>query len=84
MIESRKYDMVELMKIFGCTRYNIMKLYAERNLPLIKEKNKYYIYENDLKIWIEKQKKIQKQRIIISIVFIIMFLIIMFIILRTK
>ncbi len=79
---NKKYEMAELMKLFSCTRYKIMKLYSERGLPLKKEKNKYFIYEQELKMWIEEQKRIQKQRMIISIVFVFAFLIIMFIIFK--
>lgn len=81
---NKKYEMAELMKLFSCTRYKIMKLYSERGLPLKKEKNKYFIYEQELEMWIEEQKRMQKQRMIISIVFIIAFLIIMFIIIKNN
>lgn len=78
----RKMDMSELMRHFKCSRYQIMKMYAERDLPLIKENNKYYISEYDLNMWEEKQKKIQKQRMIITLV--IMILIVLIFVLRFR
>lgn len=80
-IQSRRLEMPEIMKMLGCTRYRVMKMYAEQDLPLKKEKNKYYIDAFDLIEWIEEQKRLQKQRMIITTIISLAFLVIMFMIL---
>lgn len=64
---SEKEDMlpiVEIMRKLSCTRYMVMKYYAENDLPLVKIKNQYFINKRDLIIWknqIEKEKKKEEQ-----------------------
>ena len=78
-IQNRRLEMSEIMKMLGCTRYKIMKMYAEQDLPLKKEKNKYYIEAIDLIEWVEEQKRLQKQRILYSTIFAIAMIVIMII-----
>ena len=76
-IQSRKLDMPEIMKALGCSRYKVMKFYTEQGLPLIKEKNKYYIEAIDLIEWVEEQERLQKQRMMIATIFSSVFIVIM-------
>lgn len=59
---SRMLDMTEIMRILGCTRYMVTKYHTQMGLPLIKIKNKYYTYEEDLFEWIEQQRQIQARK----------------------
>ena len=71
-----KLGMTEIMRTLGCSRYKVMKLYTERNLPLTKENNKYYIREIDLIFWLEEQKRIRNRQIIVSAIIAIVFFVI--------
>lgn len=73
--------MAEIMKRLKCTRYMVMKYYSEKDLPLIKKSNKYYISEEDLEMWIEERERMQLQQTIFSIVGIIIIIIIFIIML---
>lgn len=73
--------MLEIMKILSCTRYMVLKYYAEYDLPLIMIKNKYYIYQQDLNEWIEKinaEREKEQKEIRIYTIFVIIFIIVVF------
>lgn len=78
-VQSRRLEMPEIMKALGCTRYKVIKMYAEQDLPLKKEKNKYYIEAIDLIEWVEEQKRLEKQRMIYSTIFAIVMIVVMII-----
>lgn len=75
----KRLEMPEIMKVLGCTRYMVMKMYAEKELPLQKKKNKYYITEMDLINWIEEQKELQKQQMITRIILVIVVMLVLII-----
>lgn len=58
----------EIMKELKCTRYMVMKYYSEKNLPLKKVNNKYYISRTELYEWIIKmEKERKKQQVIVCV-----------------
>ncbi len=61
-INSKMLDMTEIMRILGCSRYMVTKYHTQMGLPLIKIKNKYYAYEEDLFEWVEQQRQIQARK----------------------
>ncbi len=80
---SSMLTITDLTRILGCSRNKVMKYYAENGLPLEKIKNRYYIDENDLEIWLESKRKTEIRNKILSVVFslisfYIMFKVIMF------
>lgn len=74
-------SMTEIMKTLSCSRYMIMKYYSEKDLPLVKINNKYFISKEDLFAWIEQkeqERKIQQMTsLIIGIVGVALVVIIM-------
>ena len=70
--------MTEIMKKLKCTRYMVMKYYSEKGLQLYKKSNKYYINKNDLCEWIEERRKERKTIMIITLIFIAVFLLVVF------
>ena len=77
-------SMAEIMKKLSCSRYMVMKYYSEKNLPLAKINNKYFINKYNLIDWVKRMKEERKRQkmtsLVISIVFIISILMIMLII----
>ena len=61
--EEKDLNIVDVMKELKCTRYMVMKYYAEDDLPLYKLNNKYYISKKDLQEWgyIKRRKRIRKK-----------------------
>lgn len=74
-------SVTEIMKILKCTRYKVMKYYAEKDLPLFKMNNKYYISKTKLKEWIDEQERIYRYEKIVLIICILWILLCFFIIL---
>lgn len=76
------------MKELKCTRYMVMKYYAEDDLPLYKLNNKYYISKKDLQEWVilkeEKESEKREITIFLSTLFLVIFLIILFIFIFIK
>ena len=74
-------SMAEIMKMLSCSRYMIMKYYSEKNLPLVKINNKYFISKYDLIGWIEQMEEERKRQqmtsLIIGIITIIFVVIVM-------
>lgn len=73
-------DMSDIMKILGCSRYMIMNYYTKQGLPLLKYKNRYYILENDLYLWMEEQRRKRIIILVFTVIIPIVFLIIWFLI----
>ena len=78
-------SIAEIMKLLSCSRYMVMKYYSEKNLPLVKMNNKYFINRQDLIEWTERMEKERKHLqmfylvvSIVPIIFFIIFLIVMF------
>lgn len=70
MISSEDLTIAEVMKELQCTRYMVMKYYAEENLPLKKINNKYYIKRTELYEWIiqrEEDRIIQDKKAFITL-----------------
>lgn len=61
----------DLMNELNCTRYRIMKLYSEDDLPLQKIKSKYYINKEDFYYWLEEKAKEARVRKIIALVIVL-------------
>lgn len=59
--------MADIMRELQCSRYMVMKHYAQHGLPLQKSKNKYYIYSSDLATWVHKQQVQQTVTTLITI-----------------
>lgn len=74
-------SMAEIMRTLSCSRYMVMKYYSEKDLPLVKINNKYFINKYDLIEWLERmeeERKIQQMTsLIIGIISIILIVIIM-------
>ena len=56
----------------------VMKYYKKKKLQLYKKSNKYYINKNDLCEWIEERRKERKTIMIITLIFIAVFLLVVF------
>lgn len=80
-------SMAEIMKTLSCSRYMIMKYYSEKDLPLVKINNKYFISKDNLFAWIEqkeKERKIQQMTsLIIGIVGVVLVVIIMLVMFKS-
>ena len=64
----------DVMRELQCTRYKVMKLYAEEDIPLKKINNKYYINRKDLYEWLlEREEEERKQARIVGIIMIVVF-----------
>ncbi len=61
-------SMVEIMKVLSCSRYMVMKYYSEKDLPLVKVNNKYFINRHDLIDWIEQIEEERKSQQMISLI----------------
>ena len=57
---SNYLSMEDIMNVFECSKYRIMKYYSEDNLPLQKINNKYYANKTDLYNWL--QEKINEKK----------------------
>lgn len=72
MISSDELTITDVMKELQCTRYMVMKYYAEEGLPLKRINNKYYISKIELYKWMmeleEDRKRQEKIATIISLV----------------
>ena len=86
--EEKDLNIVDVMKELKCTRYMVMKYYAEDDLPLYKLNNKYYISKKDLQEWVilkeEKESEKREITIFLSTLFLVIFLIILFIFIFIK
>lgn len=78
-------SMADIMKALSCTRYMVMKYYSEKDLPLVKMNNKYFINRYDLIEWLEKMEAERKRHQMISlvvsviaIIFVIIFMLFIF------
>ena len=78
-------SMAEIMKMLSCSRYMVMKYYSEKNLPLVKINNKYFINEYDLIAWVERMEEKRKRQQMISLIigiitiaFVVIIMLIMF------
>ncbi len=78
-------SMAEIMRALSCSRYMVMKYFTEKELPLVKINNKYFINRYDLIEWVERMEEERKRQQMISIiitiiviVFTIIFMLIMF------
>jgi len=73
--EEKLLDMSEIMRVLNCSRYMVMKYYNEEELPLIKQKNRYYIDKKSLIEWIEmineKRRREKITQIIISLIYLV-------------
>ena len=80
--ESDMLPMAEIMKTLSCSRYMVMKYYAQKSLPLVKIKNKYYISKDDLFDWIarmEEEKRKQQIALLIIGIVVVFVVIILFV-----
>ncbi len=78
-------SMAEIMRTLSCSRYMVMKYYSEKDLPLIKVNNKYFISKYDLIEWLERMEEERKRQqmtsliiAIVTIVFIMIIMLVMF------
>lgn len=78
-------SMAEIMRTLSCSRYMVMKYYSEKNLPLVKINNKYFINKYDLIEWLkrmEEERKRQQTTLliidIVAIVFVVIIMLVMF------
>ena len=78
-------SMADIMKALSCTRYMVMKYYSEKDLPLVKMNNKYFINRYDLIEWLEKMEAERKRQqmillvvSVIAIIFVIIFMLFIF------
>lgn len=55
-------SMAEIMLALSCSRYMVMKYYAEYNLPLIKINNRYTISRDELDIWREEMAAARRRQ----------------------
>lgn len=53
-IQNDYLTIADLMKMFDCSRNDIMYLYNKKGLPLTKVKNRYVIPSKDFDVWYEK------------------------------
>lgn len=72
-------SIIEIMKFLRCSRYMVMKYYTEKNLPLIKVNNKYYINKIDLFNWVNEMEEERKFNCFVSILVAILLCIILLI-----
>lgn len=81
-IDLTNYDLTinDVMNILHCSRYKVMKYYSEEDLPLYKNKNKYYINQVQLYKWIELKEKERRKQLIFTLLFMTVFIIFMFVI----
>ena len=61
-------SMAEIMQRLSCSRYMVMKYYAENNLPLSKVKNRYMISEEDLATWLAAIEAARRREEITSLI----------------
>lgn len=84
---NKMLSMAEIMRTLSCSRYMVMKYYSEKNLPLVKINNKYFINKCDLIEWLERmeeeRKKQQMTSLIIGIVAIVFMVIIMLVMFKS-
>lgn len=78
-------SMAKIMKTLSCSRYMVMKYYSEKDLPLVKINNKYFIKKYDLIEWLERMEEERKRQQmtsliigIVTIVFIVIIMLVMF------
>ena len=71
-------SMSEIMKILGCSRYMVMKYYSEKDLPLVKKNNRYYINKYELDYWFQKMEEERKRQQMIAITVAIISILILF------
>lgn len=75
-------SMVELMKMFQCSRNKIINLYVYDDFPLRKRSNKYYALKREVDKWydkyLERQEKEKITTIVWSVIIIIVLIVFMF------
>ena len=85
---NNELTITDVMKELHCTRYMVMKYYSEKNLPLRRINNKYYISRNDFFDWIQEmeEERARKERntAILTIVFVILFIILLLIVFKNN
>ena len=70
IISSDELTISDVMKELQCTRYMVMKYYAEEGLPLKRINNKYYISKIELYKWmmeLEEERKSQERFAMITL-----------------
>ena len=77
-------SMAEIMRSLSCSRYMVMKYYSEKNLPLVKIKNKYFINKCDLIEWVKRMEEERKRQQMISLIIGIVAIVFMIIIMLIK
>ena len=63
--------MVDLMKMFKCSRNKIINFYVYNDFPLHKRSNKYYALKSEVSNWYNEYLKKQKQENIFIVVWVI-------------
>ena len=64
-------SMVDLMKMFKCSRNKIINFYVYNDFPLHKRSNKYYALKSEVSNWYNEYLKKQKQENIFIVVWVI-------------
>ncbi len=81
--ETKILSVSDLMKILECSRHMIMKYYSEYDLPLQKDKNKFFIHSDDFYTWYKNMQKLEEaeerqQEIVIALVIVLLLFLLLF------
>lgn len=83
--DDEELTMIDLMKMFQCSRNKIINLYVYNNLPLYKNGNRYFAKKIEVEVWYKEYLENQKQEtriLIFSIIAIIIIIVIFLVIIN--